>query len=152
MIKTLSSKISAMIGMGIALVSLGFFTASLIYSLWEPIEVMGVDREEWMRFFGVIAAGVSMVLYVIDAVYCVIRFFMKIDRVLNGILTLLILGGIPIVFSVNQANLFICFSSGKSPQAISPRLQIYQKNTRSISPRIPLRDSPQMRSLEYRQE
>ena len=102
MIKTLSSKISAMIGIGIALVSLGFFTASLIYSLLEPVEVMGVDREEWMRFFGVIAAGVSMVLYVIDAVYCVIRFFMKTDRVLNGILTLLILGGIPMIAFVGS--------------------------------------------------
>jgi CDP-diglyceride synthetase len=102
MIKTLSSKISAVIGMGIALVSFGFFIASMICSFGEPVEVMGVSREEWMRFFGVIAAGASMVLYVIDAIYCAIRFFMKTDRILNGILTLLILGGIPMIAFVGS--------------------------------------------------
>ena len=81
--KSLSSKIPAMIAMLIAIFSLGLLIAAFIVSINEVEPESGVSRSFAFWVFAVITSMLSLIFYFIDAVFSIIKAFMKIAKFLH---------------------------------------------------------------------
>lgn len=98
--KETAIKIHAMIAMVISLVSFGLMIGSLIALLTEPPIDHGVSRAFAFWVFGIIVAMFSLIFYFIDAILSAIKVFMKIHPVFNAILSIMLIGTIPMVIFV----------------------------------------------------
>ncbi len=101
--KGISSKIHAIIAMAISLVSFGFMISSLVAMInYVPPteEGFGVGPSFAFWLYGILIAMFSLIFYLVDAVFSIIRVFKKIDPVFNGILALLLIGAVLMVIFV----------------------------------------------------
>lgn len=101
--KSTLTKYPAIIAMIISLVSFGLMIASLIALLTEsPIDY--ADHAHGRSFvfwlFGMIVALFSLIFYFIDAILSAIKVFMKIHPVFNAILSIMLIGAIPMAIFV----------------------------------------------------
>ena len=111
--KSLSSKIPAMIAMLIAIFSLGLLITAFIVSINEVEPEMGVSRSFAFWVFAVITSMLSLIFYFIDAVMSVVKALMKIHTIFNIVLALLLVGAIPMMLFVGAKlgiNIYIYFS------------------------------------------
>ena len=111
--KNVSTKIPAMIAMLIAIFSLGLLIAAFIVSINEVEPESGVSRSFAFWVFAVITSMLSLIFYFIDAVFSIIKAFMKIHPIFNIVLALLLIGAIPMMLFVGGKlgiNIFIYFS------------------------------------------
>ena len=88
-------KFYAIVAMIISLISFGLMIASLVALINEPPVEKGVSRSFAFWVFGMIVAYISLFFYFIDAVLSAIKVFMKIHPVFNAILSIMLLGAIP---------------------------------------------------------
>ena len=93
--KSTSTKISAIIAMIISLTSFCLMITSFVISVNEPPVEMGVSRSFAFWLFGMIAAYGSLIFYFVDAIFSIIKIFMKINPIFNAILSIMLLGAIP---------------------------------------------------------
>lgn len=100
----ITSKWPVLIGTVITALSLLLLIVALVVSLFvSPIDeaVGGVSRSFALWTYSVILAMISLFFYAIDGVICLIKAVQeKEDRILNIILTILIIGSIPMVIYV----------------------------------------------------
>ena len=111
--KNVSTKIHAMIAMLIALFSLGLLITSFVVSINEVEPEMGVSKSFALWVFAVITSMLSLIFYFIDAVFSIIKAFMKIHPIFNIVLALLLIGAIPMMLFVGGKlgiNIYIYFS------------------------------------------
>ena len=111
--KNISTKIPAMIAMLIAVFSLGLLIAAFIVSINEVESEMGVSKSFAFWVFAVITSMLSLIFYFIDAVFSIIKAFMKIHPIFNIVLALLLIGATPMMLFVGGKlgiNIYIYFS------------------------------------------
>ena len=111
--KKIHSKIPAMIAMLIALFSLGLLITAFVVSINEVEPEMGVSKSFAFWAFAVITSMLSLIFYFIDAVFSIIKAFMKIHPIFNIVLALLLIGAIPMMLFVGGKlgiNIYIYFS------------------------------------------
>ena len=111
--KNVSTKIPAMIAMLIAIFSLGLLIAAFIVSINEVESEMGVSKSFAFWVFAVITSMLSLIFYFIDAVFSIIKAFMKIHPIFNIVLALLLIGATPMMLFVGGKlgiNIYIYFS------------------------------------------
>ena len=111
--RSVSSKAPAIIAMLISLVSFGLIVSAFVVSINEVPPEMGVSASFALWLFAVIISMVSLIPYTIDAIFSAIKFFVKIDPLFNSILTLILIGAIPMVIFVGTGtggNIYIWFS------------------------------------------
>ena len=111
--KNISTKIPAMIAMLIAVFSLGLLIAAFIVSINEVEPEMGVSKSFAFWVFAVITSMLSLIFYFIDAVFSIIKAFMKIHPIFNIVLALLLIGATPMMLFVGGKlgiNIYIYFS------------------------------------------
>ena len=93
--KNTVTKSAAIIAMIISLISWGFIITAFIVSANEPPVEKGVSKSFALWVFGMIAAYFSLIFYFIDAILSAKKVFMKIHPIFNTILSILLLGAIP---------------------------------------------------------
>lgn len=97
--KSVLSKIVAMVAMLITLLSVALAVLSLVMAFLEslsPIEnEFGISRSFAMWIYSAIIAAFSLIFYFIDAIFSAIKVSLKINPVFNTVLTLVLLGAIP---------------------------------------------------------
>ncbi len=111
--KSLSSKIPAMIAMLIAIFSFGLLITAFIVSMNEVQPESGVSHSFAFWAFAVMTSMVSLIFYFIDAVMSVVKAFMRIHTIFNIILASLLVGAIPMTLFVSGKlgiNIYISFS------------------------------------------
>ena len=111
--KKIDSKIPAMIGMLIALLSLGLLIVAFIISINEVELESGVSKSFALWVFAVITSMFSLIFYFIDAIMSIIKVFLKIYPIFNAILATLLIGTVPMVLFVGAKlgiNIYIYFS------------------------------------------
>ena len=111
--KKLYSKIPAMIGMLIAVISFGLLAAAFIVSANEVEPEMGVSRSFALWVFAVITSMLSLIFYLVDAFLSIIKAFDRVFPVFNGVLALLLIGAVPMAIFVGGGlgvNIYIYFS------------------------------------------
>lgn len=90
-----STKVSAIIAMSISLISFCLITTAFVISVNEPPVEMGVSRSFAFWVFGMIAAYISLFFYFVDAIFSIIKVFMKIHPKFNAVLSIILIGAIP---------------------------------------------------------
>ena len=95
-----ATKSAAIFAMLISLISFCLTIAAFVISANETPVVGGVSRSFAFWIFGVIFAYVSLIFYFIDAIFSIIKVFLKIHPVFNAILSIMLLGAIPMVIFV----------------------------------------------------
>ena len=111
--KKINSKIPAMIGMLVAIFSLGLLMAVFIVSINEVEPESGVSKSFALWVFAVITSLFSLIFYFIDAILSVIKVFLKIHPIFNTILAALLIGAIPMAIFVGAKlgiHIYIFFS------------------------------------------
>ena len=99
--RSVKTKISAMIGMAISVISFALVIAACIVSIGEePFEQGGVSRSFALWVFSVILAFLSMPFYFVDGCLCVVKAIESIHPLFNAVLALLLFGAIPMVLFV----------------------------------------------------
>ena len=78
--KSTWTKIPAMIGMAISIISFGFMIASLIASLTVPPVDRGYHPSFAFWIFGGIVAMISLIFYMVDAVLSITKVILKIQK------------------------------------------------------------------------
>ena len=98
--KDLSSKVSAMMAMLLSLFSFGLIITAFVLVFTEvPVE-HGVSRSFAFWIYSMIVVYISLIFYFIDALFSIIKVFMKSHPVYNAILSVLLLGMIPMALFV----------------------------------------------------
>ena len=95
-----SSKSAAIFAMIISLISFGLMIASLIVSFNETPDEMGVSKSFALWVYGMIVAYFSLIFYFADAVFSIIKAVLKIHPVFNTILSIMLIGAIPMAIFV----------------------------------------------------
>ena len=111
--KSLSSKIPAMIAMLIALFSLGLLITAFIVSVNEVELESGVSKSFAFWVYAVLTSILSLIFYFVDAVISVVKAFLRIHPIFNIVLALLLVGAIPMMLFVGAKlgiNIYIYFS------------------------------------------
>ena len=98
--KGILSKIYAMIGMLVTVVSFVLLISAFVISATEAPVEHGVSRSFAIWVFSVITALFSLLFYFIDAILSIIKASMKIDPVFNAVLAAMLLGAIPMAVFV----------------------------------------------------
>ena len=98
--KSTWTKIPAMIGMAISIISFGFMIASLIASLTVPPVDRGYHPSFAFWIFGGIVAMISLIFYMVDAVLSITKVILKIHPVFNTILSIALIVAIPMMIFV----------------------------------------------------
>ena len=101
--KSLYSKIPAMIAMLIAIFSLGLLITAFI----------GVSKSFAFWVYAVLTSILSLIFYFVDAVISVVKAFLRIHPIFNIVLALLLVGAIPMMLFVGVKlgiNIYIYFS------------------------------------------
>ena len=93
--KSTSTKVAAIIAMTISLISFGLIITAFIVSANEPPVEQGVSKSFALLVFGMIAAYFSLIFYFIDAILSAIKVFMKIRPIFNAVLSIMLIGAIP---------------------------------------------------------
>ena len=93
--KSTSTKVAAIIAMTISLISFGLIITAFIVSANEPPVEQGVSKSFALWVFGMIAAYFSLIFYFIDAILSAIKVFMKIHPIFNAVLSIMLIGAIP---------------------------------------------------------
>lgn len=94
--KSTSTKVSAIIAMIISLTSFCLIITAFFISANEPpVEMGGVSRSFAFWVFGMIVAYFSLIFYFVDAIVSAIKVFMKIHPVFNAVLSIMLIGAIP---------------------------------------------------------
>ena len=101
--KSTLTKYPAIIAMIISLASFGLMIASFVTLLTESSVAYAEHAHSrsfvfWM--FGVIVALFSLIFYFVDAILSAIKVFMKIHPVFNAILSIILIGAIPMALFV----------------------------------------------------
>ena len=100
--KKLYSKIPAMIGMLITIISVGLLIGAFIISINEVEPESGISKSFALAIVALIVALCSLFFYFIDAVLSLIKVFRKIHPIFNGAMALVIIGTVPIVFAKSE--------------------------------------------------
>ena len=111
--KKLYSKIPAMIGMLIAVISFGLLAAAFVVSVHEAEPEMGVSRSFALWVFAVITSMLSLIFYLVDALLSIIKAFDRVFPLFNGVLAFLLIGAVPMAIFVGGGlgvNIYIYFS------------------------------------------
>ena len=111
--KSLSSKIPAMIAMLIAIFSLGLLITAFIVSINEVEPESGVSKSFAFWVYAVLTSILSLIFYFVDAVISVVKVFLRIHPIFNIVLALLLVGAIPMMLFVGAKlgiNIYIYFS------------------------------------------
>ena len=111
--KSLSSKIPAMIAMLIAIFSLGLLITAFIVSINEVEPESGVSKSFAFWVYAVLTSILSLIFYFVDAVISVVKAFLRIHPIFNIVLALLLVGAIPMMLFVGAKlgiNIYIYFS------------------------------------------
>ena len=111
--RSVSSKTPAIIAMLISLVSFGLIVSAFVVSINEVPPEMGVSASFALWLLAVVISMISLIPYTIDAIFSAIKFFVKINPLFNSILTLILIGAIPMVIFVGTGtgiNIYIWFS------------------------------------------
>ena len=111
--KSLSSKIPAMIAMLIAIFSLGLLFTAFIVSINEVEPESGVSKSFAFWVFAVLTSILSLIFYFVDAVISVVKALLRIHPIFNIVLALLLVGAIPMMLFVGAKlgiNIYIYFS------------------------------------------
>ena len=111
--ESLSSKISAMIAMIIAIFSLGLLITAFIVSINEVEPESGVSKSFAFWVYAVLTSILSLIFYFVDAVISVVKAFLRIHPIFNIVLALLLVGAIPMMLFVGAKlgiNIYIYFS------------------------------------------
>ena len=91
-----STKVSAIIAMIISLVSFVLMISSFVALITEPpLELGDISKSFAFWLWGMIVAYFSLIFYFIDAIFSIIKIFMKIHPIFNAILSIMLLGAIP---------------------------------------------------------
>ena len=98
--KSTLTKYPAIIAMVISLVSFGLMIASLVALLTEPPVDRGNSGSFVFWMFGIIVALFSLLFYLVDAVLSAIKVFLKIHPVFNAIISIMLIGAIPMALFV----------------------------------------------------
>ena len=94
--KSTSTKVSAIIAMIISLVSFVLMISSFVALITEPpLELGDISKSFAFWLWGMIVAYFSLIFYFIDAIFSIIKIFMKIHPIFNAILSIMLLGAIP---------------------------------------------------------
>ena len=93
--KSTFTKVAAIIAMTISLISFGLIITAFIVSANEPPVEKGVSKSFALWVFGMIAAYFSLIFYFTDAVVSAIKVFMKIHPIFNAVLSIMLIGAIP---------------------------------------------------------
>ena len=75
--RSITTKISAMIAMLISLFSFVLLVSAFIVSINEVPPEMGVSRSFALWVFAVIIAIISLIFYTVDAIFSIMKIFMK---------------------------------------------------------------------------
>ena len=111
--KSLSSKIPAMIAMLIAIFSLGLLITAFMVSIIEVVPEGGVSKSFAFWVYAVLTSILSLIFYFVDAVISVVKAFLRIHPIFNIVLALLLVGAIPMMLFVGAKlgiNIYIYFS------------------------------------------
>ena len=111
--RSITTKISAMIAMLISLFSFVLLVSAFIVSINEVPPEMGVSRSFALWVFAVIIAIISLIFYTVDAIFSIMKIFMKVHPAFNFILAVILIGAIPMVIYVGGGlgiNIYIWFS------------------------------------------
>ena len=111
--KSLSSKIPAVIAMLIAIFSLGLLITAFIVSINEVEPESGVSKSFAFWVYAVLTSILSLIFYFVDAVISVVKAFLRIHPIFNIVLALLLVGAIPMMLFVGVKlgiNIYIYFS------------------------------------------
>ena len=111
--RSLFSKIPAMIAMLIAVFSLALLTVAFIVSINEVEPEMGVSRSFAFWVYAVIMSMISLIFYLVDAVFSVIKAMKGIHPLFNAILAVVLIGAIPMAIYVGGGlgiKIYIFFS------------------------------------------
>ena len=111
--KSLSTKIPAIIAMLISVFSFVLLISAFVVSTNEPPRDMGVSRSFALWVFAVIFFMISLLFYSIDAIFSAVKIFLKIHPIFNSILALILIGAIPMVIFIGGSlgiNIYIWFS------------------------------------------
>ena len=98
--KKLTSKIPAMIGIGISVISFILVISAFILAVNEPEVSEGVSRSFALWIYSVITAMISLLFYVLDAFVCIKEITARCQEIFNTVLVVLIFGSIPMVIFV----------------------------------------------------
>ena len=98
--KSTLTKYPAIIAMIISIFSFGLMIGSLVAIFTEPPVDDSVSRSFVFWMFGIIVAMFSLIFYFIDAILSVIKVFMKIHPIFNAILSVMLIGAIPMMIFV----------------------------------------------------
>ena len=94
--KSTLTKYPAIIAMIISLVSFGLMISSFVALITEPpLELGDISKSFAFWLWGMIVAYFSLIFYFIDAIFSIIKIFMKIHPIFNAILSIMLLGAIP---------------------------------------------------------
>jgi hypothetical protein len=111
--KSLSTKIPAIIAMLISVFSFVLLISAFAVSTNESPRDMGVSRSFALWVFAVIFSMISLLFYSIDAIFSAVKIFLKIHPIFNSILALILIGAIPMVIFIGGSlgiNIYIWFS------------------------------------------
>ena len=100
-----TTKIHAIIGMAISVVSFGLLITSLILGLIESPTEFGLSNSFSFWVLSVIVAMISLLFYIIDALLSIVKAFKKVDPIFNSLLSILLFGAVPMV-------IFVCGGTG----------------------------------------
>ena len=95
-----TTKIHAIIGMAISVVSFGLLITSLILGLIESPTEFGLSNSFSFWVLSVIVAMISLLFYIIDALLSIVKAFKKVDPIFNSLLSILLFGAVPMVIFV----------------------------------------------------
>ena len=96
-----TTKIHAIIGMAISVVSFGLLITSLILGLIESPTEFGLSNSFSFWVLSVIVAMISLLFYIIDALLSIVKAFKKVDPIFNSLLSILLFGAVPMVIFVS---------------------------------------------------
>ena len=96
-----ATKGAAIFAMIISLVSFVLMISSFVALITEPpLEQGGISKSFASWLLGMIVAYFSLIFYFIDAIFSIIKIFMKIHPVFNAVLSIMLLGAIPMAIFV----------------------------------------------------
>ena len=93
--KSILTKVPAIMGMIVTLISLGLLLATAFVAATEEPVDFGINKSFGLWIFSMIVALFSLLLYVIDAILSVIKAFMRIHPRFNAVLAILLIAAIP---------------------------------------------------------
>ena len=111
--RSVSTKVSAIVAMVISLFSFALLVAAFIASINEVVPEMGVSRSFALWVFAIIIAMLSLIFYTVDALLSIVKIFLKIHPIFNFILAVILIGAIPMFIYVGGRlgiNIYIWFS------------------------------------------